>query len=461
MTLLTPYLAYFRFCSNFNIFRFYLGLLIFNGIAYYLFAHYADNNEVAHMVKRSIRIIDSHQKVALLVGTDPNLIEQPIQYRTQPHTEIIHDKGASLIYVHVPIYEENLSAANSQIGMLEIGRNLLKYNDYKQPLIIILTFTSLSILIVSIIGGSYFYTKHLFKPLQHLAGTMEGIHRDGNFQRLPSVVDARSNELDQLVRIFNEMIARLEAHFVLQKQFVMDASHELRTPLTIIESYSNLLRRWGGDDPKLREEAVETIHSEAIRLKGLTTTLLELIVLNPVEDRESWGDYNLTELLASLAQSIQLAFERNMTCTWLPSSEGQSITASTGLTGEDIYLYGSTEKIRQLFIILLDNAIKYSDAAIAIEVQAQTDTVAVRIIDHGIGIPEEELESIFERFYRVDKARNRKTGGIGLGLAIAQSIVKTHHGTIEIASILHTGTTVTVHLPKMDEVTYRVRTQSE
>jgi two-component system sensor histidine kinase ArlS len=258
-------------------------LLLFNGIAYYLFAHYVDNNEVAHMVKRSdvimkikhlrdpdywnnpgflqkfvndediIRIIDSHQKIALLLGTDPNLMGQPFQYRTQPHTEIIQDKGASLIYVQVPIYEENKSAVKTQIGMLEIGRNLHKYNDYKKPLKVILIFTSLSILVVSIMGGGYFYSKHLFKPLQSLAEAMGSIQKDGNFQRLPTVLDAKSNELDLLVRIFNEMIARLEAHFVRQKQFVMDASHELRTPLTIIESYSNLLRRWGGDDPKLRE----------------------------------------------------------------------------------------------------------------------------------------------------------------------------------------------------------------
>jgi two-component system sensor histidine kinase ArlS len=156
-----------------------------------------------------------------------------------------------------------------------------------------------------------------------------------------------------------------------------------------------------------------------------------------------------------------LAFKREITYAGLQSFEGERVTAANGSTEEDIYLYGSAEKIKQLFIILLDNAIKYSESAICIEAQSQADTVVVRIIDHGTGIPEKELASVFERFYRVDKARNRKTGGIGLGLAIAQSIVKSHHGTIEIASILHTGTTVIVRLPKADEAAYKVRTQVE
>jgi two-component system sensor histidine kinase ArlS len=116
---------------------------------------------------------------------------------------------------------------------------------------------------------------------------------------------------------------------------------------------------------------------------------------------------------------------------------------------EPLYtMLGNAEEIRQLFIIILDNALKYSELDIRIELSETTKAYHFDFIDHGIGIPEDEIHHVFERLYRVDKARSRKTGGVGLGLAIAQHIVQLHQGTILITSKLDEGTKVTVSLPK-------------
>ncbi|QGQ97959.1 sensor histidine kinase [Paenibacillus psychroresistens] len=444
-----------------------LVLLIFNTIAYYVFIHSVEKNEVLHLIRRAnlvlknpdihnpqlwssptllteyfisediIRIIDLEKSVKAQSGTDTRLIDIPAHFTTEQNTTLFRSQGIAMAFVQMPIYSLDPKTSNLQIASLEIGRNLTSYTDSQKALLTILLWTSFGILIVSVVGGSFFYSTSLFKPLHQLAIAMQGVQKDGDFRRLPQAGDPKNNELIQLVFIFNEMIARLEAHSLRQNQFVLDASHELRTPLTIIESYSDLLRRWGGDDPKLREEAIDTIHSEAIRLKGMTAALLDLVVRTPTDEKLDWIDFNLTKLIDSVAQSLQVAFSREI-----------EVLYPQVLAPLDIYLTGSPEKIRQLFIILIDNAIKYSDIGIQIKLQDEPLAVSVSIVDCGVGIPEDELEAIFERFYRVDKARNRKTGGVGLGLPIAQNIVRLHGGTIVIHSTLGEGTIVTVQLYK-------------
>jgi two-component system, OmpR family, sensor histidine kinase ArlS len=442
-------------------------LLLFNSIAYYIFIHSVEKNEALHLVRRAnlilknpdihnplhwsspellnqyflsediIRILDPEHKVQAQSGTDQRLIEIPASYTTKQQSTIFRSRGIVFAFIQTPVYSLNPDSPNQQIATLEIGRNLSNYTDSQKVLVSILLWTSLGILIVTVVGGSFLYSKYVFKPLHQIAGAMQGVQKDGNFSRLPQAGDPNNDELIQLVFIFNEMIARLEAHSLRQNQFVLDASHELRTPLTIIESYSDLLRRWGGDDPELREEAIDTIHSEAIRLKGMTAALLDLVVRNPADEKADWIDFNLTKLIDSVAQSLQVAFSR-----------GIKVIYPQVLVPFDIYLTGSPEKIRQLFIILIDNAIKYSDIDIQIDVQDEPLAVLVRIIDHGVGIPEDEIEVIFERFYRIDKARSRKTGGLGLGLPIAQNIVRLHGGTIAIHSTLGQGSIVTIQLNK-------------
>ena len=270
-----------------------------------------------------------------------------------------------------------------------------------------------------------------------LADTMQRIEKSGSFRKLKEnwvKENTYTDELEKLGFIFNSMIGRLEKNFHQQRQFLADASHELRTPLTIIESYASLLKRWASNDPELREEAIEAIHSESIRLKGLVKSLLTL-----AEGQEAPLHLEKFSLLPMF----------HVTIASLQQTYGRSIEIHT--EHAEIWLIADVEKVKQLLIILLDNAIKYSDKKVDVFVQEGKEDVQIVIQDYGIGIEQDKLSYLFERFYRVDQARNRKTGGAGLGLSIAKRIVDQHDGEIEINSQLHVGTSIHVILPKTQE----------
>lgn len=378
-----------------------------------------------------IRIIDRDSSIKHIMGTDAKLLKHPAQYIsiTQPTSvqDVSITSGIS-IYVQVPIMENGI-----QTSILEIGRNLNTLEKYIGTLFSILLTASIGAILVSLLG-SYFYASVIFEPISRLAHTMEAIHKSGTFRRLEVKPSNRRNEISQLGHTFNEMIGRLEETFIRQRQFIADASHELRTPLMIIESYANLLRRWAANNPTLREEAIEAIFSESVRLKELINNLLALID-NDQEDRMKWVSFDLKALIVSTASSIQLALNRSIR-TQFPDGKDSQLT-----------MKGDPEKIKQLLIILLDNAIKYSKKPVTIVAHKQPPHVHVQVIDRGIGIAQEDIPKLFDRFYRADKARNRKKGGIGLGLAIAENIVKLHEGSIHINSTPNVGTTVTARFP--------------
>jgi signal transduction histidine kinase len=199
-----------------------------------------------------------------------------------------------------------------------------------------------------------------------------------------------------MAETFNHMIDLLEINFEKQQQFVSNASHELKTPLTIIESFASLLKRRGLQDPTLFAESIEAIHSESIRMKEMTEQLL-MLARNP----EQWNiEFNMIDLSDFIDQTLKVfqnAYQREIEFS---DRQLQSIMIET-----------DGKKLKQLLFILLDNARKYSDDLISVETGLVTGEVYIKIIDRGIGIPKDELEKVFDRFYRVDKARNRKQGG--------------------------------------------------
>ena len=193
------------------------------------------------------------------------------------------------------------------------------------------------------------------------------------------------------------MINRLDRTFERQKQFVADASHELKTPLTVISSYAGMLKRWGRDDENVRDEAIEAISNEAQRLQKFNEVMLMLAQA----EQEDWlkvESFDLVQLADETADMLHMTFQR-------------MIRVHTGK--QDVRLNGDKDKIRQLLVILLDNAIKYSKEAIDITLSVSKGVVRVSVADKGIGIPDDEMPFLFERFFRVDGARSRSTGGSG------------------------------------------------
>ncbi len=369
-----------------------------------------------------IRIIGRMGAIQIQVYTDRKLMEKPVEWRTSYHTKIVHIDKKRYLYVQVPML-----AGNEQVGMLEIGRTMRLWNEYMDVLLSALTITSLGAVVLSIIGA-LFYSRFIFKPISHLLTTMQIIQESGTFRKLNLDYTSREDELGKLSITFNGMIDKLEDHFQRQQQFIADASHELRTPLTIIESYANMLNRWASKDPELRQEALDAIIGESKRLKGLVQSLMQLV--NPdLQETVHMYALNIVVLIQNVASSMERSFDREVSV----QSDARSY-----------YVSGDSEKLRQLLIILLDNAIKYSSKPISVSIRNKEGFVSIQIADRGIGIESQEIPHIFDRFYRVDKARTRQSGGVGLGLAIAKRIVQLHNGRIEIESEWGLGTTITV-----------------
>jgi two-component system, OmpR family, sensor histidine kinase ArlS len=215
---------------------------------------------------------------------------------------------------------------------------------------------------------------------------------------------------------------------------VSDASHELKTPLTVIDSYVKLLKRWGKERPDILEEAINTIASESSRMKYLTEQLLQLAKSEEIIENEK-ETVNIVPIVEKTIQRLQQAFQheihyKNEQC--------------------EIHMNIHEPSFVQLLVILLDNAKKYSDHHIRVEVKEWKETVSILVVDKGIGIPLEAQAQVFDRLYRVDKTRSRKTGGSGLGLSIAKRIVEQHDGDITLESVEGKGSTFTVTLPKLE-----------
>ncbi len=225
-----------------------------------------------------------------------------------------------------------------------------------------------------------------------------------------------------------------------QRTFIADASHELRTPVAVVQTNAELLKRhmkWrragrSADDVV----ALEDILSESDRLGRMVDQMLTLAQADAGQERLSPSDVELNELAEETARSMKAL------------AEARGIVLDTRTNGQ-IQVRGDRERLRELLVILLDNAIKYTDAGGRVElaVDRTQKRAMVEVTDTGRGIPSASLPNIFDRFYRVDKARSRESGGTGLGLAIARHIAEAHDGSIHIESKEGKGTTVTVALP--------------
>ena len=367
-----------------------------------------------------IRIVDQDGSIVFQEADEDALLELPFQPAEESTTDIVKLDGDMVATFSSPIIQDDRF-----LGTLELSRNMDDQMEDIETLLTILIGVSIFLILLAVFFG--IWTSQVFlRPISVIGATMNNIQKNGRFEkiRLPR---RKRDEIHQLADNFNQMIDTLEVMFQKQEQFIANASHELKTPLTVIESYASVLQRWGKDDPELLQEGIDVIQDESKRLQHMVEQFLNLATMN--QQPFELEPVDLAEICHNTAKRLHVATNR------IIHYEADS---------EPVFVLFNKERLTQVLIILLDNAIKYSEDDIQLRVYQSPHGPAIQLTDHGIGIPKEEIARLFERFYRVDKSRTRATGGSGLGLTIAKSLIEQSGGSITIDSEVGIGTTVTV-----------------
>lgn len=376
-----------------------------------------------------IRIIDRQSKIINQVTNNKqfsNKIKGKFVTKTTSKRYLVRmaQGEEQMLVVRIPI------EFNGQvIETLEIGERLVGLELGKDVLLSILIACTILGALISLIGGKWL-ANILIRPVSNMIDTMEEIEKSGITKRM-TIEGQPKDELQKMAVTFNRMMDRLDDNIDKQQQFISDASHELKTPITVIKSYADFLRRHGIQNEEVALDAVGVIHSEATRIQKMTEKFLDLANTESENSLEK-----ATIDLIALSKDIVIQLQRTYKREIILHHDEELIT-----------VFADELKLKQVIIILLDNAIKYSKDRIDIYIESRENDTVIRVKDYGIGISEREIDNIFERFYRVDKARSRETGGTGLGLAIAKNIMKQHEGEIKVTSKEGVGTEIELFLP--------------
>ncbi|WP_077210544.1 sensor histidine kinase [Bacillus dakarensis] len=376
-----------------------------------------------------IRIVLEDQKdpAPVTSPSEQDLMDRKVQYYKEERSERIQYNNRDYSFESIPIIW-----VDGQVANLQVTKSLKSVIENLNILRIVLIIVTV-VAMIPVVISSRLLSNLITTPITSLINTMTEIQKSGQFKRI-RIQGKSKDELVEMGNTFNHMIDILETNSEKQEQFVSNASHELKTPLTVIESYASLLKRRGKDEPKIFDEAVDAIHSEAIRMREMTEQLLLLARPN-----EKWTiqlqHLQLSKEVEQLVQTFQKGFDREIQLE----------------IDNDVSVESDPQKLKQLLYIFLDNARKYSEETIFVTVGKKDEQAFIKISDRGIGIPKEDLPKIYDRFYRVDKARSRKQGGSGLGLSLAQELADSIGAEITIDSVEGIGTTVTVSLHQKDK----------
>ena len=323
--------------------------------------------------------------------------------------------------------------ANGRIFRVQTG---LPLDPVNQMLILfrryLLMFAPLLLLAAAL--GGFLLSRKALAPVDAITRTARGINAINLSDRLERLTTG--DELQRLSDTLNEMLGRIEHAFIRVTQFTADASHELRTPISLIRTEAEIALRRSRGDAEYRE-ALRHILLEAERTSGLLEELLSLA-------RADSGRETLRIASVDLSAVI-----REVSEPWRELMTARNLTFIREVSDQEVTVLGDRNALQRLLTVLLDNAAKYTPAPGTVELRLETrgSVAGIRVCDSGIGIPLEEQSKIFERFYRVDKARSRDLKGAGIGLAIAQWIVQQHRGSITVQSLPGEGSTFVVELP--------------
>ena len=377
----------------------------------------------------TIRILNSAGQIMQGFGPFQTLPVEPstleaVRYGQSAFTTLYDPLEAEQVRFYTAPITEN----NALVGIVQVALPLGDVQETLNQLLISLAVGAPLLTLVAALGG-YALAARALAPIDHITQTARQISVNDLSARLNLPVT--NDEVGRLAATFDSMLARLEISFKREHQFTADASHELRTPLAAMQAILSVIRA-ERRTPADYEQALTDLAEETDRLRALTEDLLQL-ARGDSQPVTAYERVDLSVLLNDVVASLQ------------PLAESKNLSLSSAIP-DGLSLSGDTDKLIRLFVNLIDNAIKYTEAGtVTLSAQADSASLHILVTDTGLGISPDHLPHIFDRFYRVDLARSRR--GAGLGLAIAQEIAHTHGGTIEVSSAFGSGSTFTIHLP--------------
>jgi len=367
-------------------------------------------------------------------------VRQALQGRTGVSVRRSPTLGVDFLYVAVPVGD----------GALRLARPLNEVQDQIRLIRLRLAlYTGIAFLPAILLAA--LFARSVSARMGAIIDYASTLATGGARSRLPV---KGNDELDILGRQLNETGEKLQAMFEalerehaemekverVRKDFVINVSHELRTPLASIQGYTETLLDGAINDQENNVRFLQIIQQNAERLGRLTADLLTISRVEMKSQRFRFASYRLKPLLEDCVDSLR------------PVAEKKAIALSLDAGGGGLEAFCDSEAVHQIMSNLIDNAIKYTPGGgtVRIVAKAAENHVEVRVIDSGIGVPAEDLPRLFERFYRVDKARSRELGGTGLGLAIVKHLVKAQAGDVWVESEVGQGSTFAFTLPLPD-----------
>ncbi len=338
--------------------------------------------------------------------------------------------NSNWLYVACPV-----RASGQTTGVIRVGVQLTEIEQrLHRDLIIFLEIIFATGVMTVLI--SLWLARRVNRPLQEMSMTARKIAASGDMSETVPV--KRPDEVGELARSFNQMIRRLREQERLRQEFIANASHELKTPTMAIGSVVEALQAGAAEDPKLRNQFLESLERLVDRQANLLQDLLDISRLDSGQDMSLKNEINVQQLISDVVYQVQ------------PNAEKKQVEIRVESDLDGAVVMGNSIHLQRALVNILANAINYSSKDGNVGVKANLDgakEVEIKISDTGIGIDAEDLPKIFERFYRADKARSRASGGSGLGLAITQEIIARHQGSVSVESEVGVGSTFTVRLP--------------
>ncbi|MCF8568548.1 HAMP domain-containing histidine kinase [Alicyclobacillus tolerans] len=386
-----------------------------------------------HRTGQTVAIVDNTGRVIQKIGSDSSR-ELSAAYQAanthRPSIKFSAPQGHFRIFVAHAIID---SSSKKIVGDVLILKHASDIQEYLHALLFLMSLGTLGAILLAGFGG-YITAATAMRPLTKLVHFVQKIQITDLGKRVEIL--HRHDEIAQLAITFNGMLERIERSFQQQKQFVADASHEIRTPLTMIQGYSNLLKRWGKQNPDVLNRSLDVIYQESTRLIELAEDLLFLAKVELVA-REEAPECDLDDVIRETIDAMSLMY---------PMAQ-LSLSLGVGKIG-----MMADSAWKQVITNLTENAIKYSEspARVYISTWCEGARAVIRVKDEGRGIPETEIPHIFERFYRVDDARS-VDGGTGLGLAIVKALVELYEGDISVRSRVDEGSEFLVTVPLRPE----------